>query len=94
MDDVDRVVTNMDQPPAYRTMSEQEREPWDKWLQAAIRAERQIIAAGITAAIENLQSEVERACAAEFATRKEVDELKAELLQVRALVQQRKTWWR
>lgn len=92
-------ATEQTPPPAYRVMSDAERKPWDRWLARALRAEREKIfaevAEGIGAAIETLQCEVERACAAEFATRKEVDELKAELLEVRALIHQRtKSWWR
>jgi hypothetical protein len=73
------VETSPEQPPAYRAMSDAERKPWDSWLQAAIG---------------ELREEVQDAVSIGFAERDAlIDELRAEILQLRADLTRNKNWW-
>lgn len=83
-------------PPQYRVMSAEERAPWDAWLKTALDAQRtlilNVVSHGLSVAINDLQKRLEKDIPAHFVRREEFDQLRAELLEVRGLIHQRK-WW-
>jgi hypothetical protein len=87
----------MSEPQKYREMTTEEREPWDRWLQSALKEQRvkiyDTVGNAVATAIEAFQKRLEDELPKHFALREELDELKAENLQLRALISKKSWWW-